>query len=171
MFKIIVYFFIAIEVFANNLVLKTGQTVEYHAGDDGTYHSLTGIERSYSRDDINGIVNDYAAKLQWQDSFENGEGYRADWHEAKNYCSNLNLNGRGWRLPTRTELRTIVDYSQENPAVNTDFFKEIISALYWSETTFAGNKDVAWRTNFNDGGDYISFKDSHYFVRCVRNMQ
>jgi len=50
---------------ADGPVLKSGQTTEYYAGDDGTYQA--GLARSYTRDDGNGIVTDNATGLQWQD--------------------------------------------------------------------------------------------------------
>jgi len=157
---------------AESYVLKTGQTVEYKTGDNGTYHALTGVERSYSRDNINGIVSDHSTNLQWQDYYEEGKIYRTDWTAANTYCTKLHLKGVGWRLPTRYELTTIVDYSQSHPAINTTFFQATASGTYWSSTSYMKPESAnAWRTNFNDGGDYVSKKENVNFVRCVRGAK
>ena len=173
MFKIIVCLLVVfLFVYAESSVIKTGQTIEYKVGDNGTYHTLTGIERSYSRDDAKGIVTDNATGLEWQDYYVAGTIYRADWKAAITYCTQLELEGSGWRLPSRKDLKTIVDYSHAQPAIDTMFFHNTASGTYWSSTSYMERSPKnAWRTNFNDGGDYINEKSRIHFVRCVRGIR
>jgi|GEM_PF-2028283 len=173
MFKSIVFLLITFLLsYADSFVMKTGQTIEYKVGDNGTYHALTGLERSYNRDDAHGIVTDNVTGLQWQDYYPDGTIYHANWEAAKLYCTELELDGSSWRLPSRQELKTIVDYSYSKPAINTTFFHVTASGTYWSSTSYMMTSLVnAWRTNFNDGGDYINNKDDYHFVRCVRGVQ
>ena len=103
-------------------------------------------------------ITDSATGLVWQKS--NGEeatdDYRFAWREALSYCENLELDGEtDWRLPDIKELQSIVDYTNENYALNRDLFifngydpSEPTSAPYfWSSTT---HKDEGY-------GTYICF--------------
>ncbi|MCK6586273.1 MAG: DUF1566 domain-containing protein, partial [Polyangiaceae bacterium] len=42
--------------------------------------------------------------------------------EADAYCMALNTNGGGWRLPTISELLTLVDETGYSPAIDTTAF-------------------------------------------------
>ena len=63
-----------------------------------------------------------------------GSGDVAD--STKSLVSRTNSNGmcgyNDWRLPTDQELVGIVDYGRENPSIDTDFFPETASKLYWT---------------------------------------
>src|SRR5947208_14336300 len=64
-------------------------------------------------------VLDNKTKLTWQRAVgQTG----VDWATAKNYCTNLNLSGTGWRLPTRNELVTLVDLSQPSTPIDPTAF-------------------------------------------------
>ena len=57
-----------------------------------------------------------------------------------------------WRMPTRKELRTIIDYDAYNPAVNTDYFPNTVTSSYWSADTITeGNGSGAWLMSFISG--------------------
>jgi len=165
-------------------VLKTGQTTSYADFDDGYYQ--TGEGRSYTRDDSKEIVVDNSTGLMWQDNSE-AKTVRKPWvtqanwdagkHDdtsgdtATTYCTNLILGGYDdWRLPSRKELGTLVDYGRVNPSLDTEFLN-FASNLYWSSTTYVGVSGYAWFVHFGNGyqSDYIKTK-SHY-VRCVRTGQ
>lgn len=75
-----------------------------------------------------------------------------------------------WRLPTREELRTIVDYSTANPpAIATSYFPRTVSGWYWSASPYAPGTGSAWRVFFNDGHDNATGKGSSSgAVRLVR---
>jgi hypothetical protein len=80
--------------------------------------------------------------------------------------------GNDWRMPTRQELRSIVDYGR-NPSIDAAYFPNTVAHLYWSSTTGAGNTDYAWSMNFSNGSDYgydigYGLKSSHYYVWAVR---
>jgi len=89
------------------------------------------------------------------------------WQDAIDYCNGLSFGGSSdWRLPSFTELDSIVDYGRYNPAINPVFMCE--SHYYWSATTYADNTEYAWYVVFDHGGDYRYDKTNHFYVRCVR---
>lgn len=97
-----------------------------------------------------------------------------DWKGAKDYCATLKtIPGypSGWRLPTRIELVSIVDYSTFDPAIDsTAFLGTIINITpdsFWSSSP-TPSTNIAWSVYFG-GGDVIAIEtNNNYRVRCVR---
>jgi hypothetical protein len=77
----------------------------------------------------------------------------------------------GWRLPTRTELRSIVDYSAVNPAIDTDYFPNTNSTYFWSSSPHADHSCNAWLVHFSYGRDYNNYHNYSNHVRLVRGGQ
>lgn len=91
-----------------------------------------------------------------------------------------------WRLPTREELRSIVDYSRSSPAIDTAYFphtniKNSSTSghvmIYWSSSPrahhhyFVVNTDNAWGRSFAGGSDFYYPKSTGSYVRLVRGGQ
>ena len=105
--------------------------------------------------------------LMWQDD-ENAKSVGKTWNGAIEYCKNLSLVGyKDWRLPTIEELMSIVDKSRY-PTIKKEF-KNSSSSYYWSSTTYMSYKSYAWVVYFGNGDVYNNYKDSTYYVRCVRD--
>jgi hypothetical protein len=51
----------------------------------------------------NGVVYDSKTKLEWIA----GSGKNMSWVEAKEWAKDLEIDGSGWRMPTRKELETL----------------------------------------------------------------
>ena len=173
-------------------VKKTGQTKSYNqAGgevtdgsvkDDGFYEK--GVTPSYTRDDVNNIVTDHITGLMWQDDesvttvqkqWVTTANYNADNYSdtsgdtATTYCTNLTLGGFvNWRLPTIEELETIVKYDVFTPSIDSNFFLNTANSYYWSSTTDANGSNYAWRVHFGYGYLIHNYKNTSYYVRCVR---
>jgi hypothetical protein len=60
---------------------------------------------SFSLPDCSGIWVDSTTGLTWENPASTGEYY---WDEAIAYCQQLSLDGGGWKLPTISELRSLV---------------------------------------------------------------
>lgn len=163
----------------------TGQTTCYSTD---TYAEIgcqgTGQDGAYSinvmafTENGDGTVTDNNTGLIWQK--ENGSTY--NWYAAAgildatnnpsslNVCGSLSLGGHAdWRLPSKKELVSIVDYSipSPGPTINA-LFTGSSSSYYWTSTELAGSQTYGWAVSFNDGNVSFVSKTAPNPVRCVR---
>ena len=159
-------------------VVLYGGTFEYsyvRAVRGGPYGSLDNFV-------INGdgTVTDTVTDLMWQqcnygqtwsETECTGSAATGTWDEAGAYVQELNDNNtlgyEDWRLPTRNELQSIVDYSRWNTATT---FPNTAS-YYWSSTAKADNTDYAWRVEFLSGRIGSPLPPNSSYVRAVRGGQ
>ena len=106
--------------------------------------------------------------LEWQSRSPG----KMSWQEALAYAETLCLDGkRDWRLPSLSELETLLDrgvlHYELRPIMRKEVpFRDNLS--YWSSTTFADHTQSAWIIMF-DGAYVLSYyKSNAYHVRCVR---
>jgi hypothetical protein len=113
-----------------------------------------------------GMVTDNKTGLTWQQSGVSN----LNWFDAKDYCTDLDLNGAGWRLPTVKELLTLVDHSKIDPSIDTSVngFPGASIAHIWSATLVASDPFSAWYVSFSYGETYIATVGTTFLVRCVR---
>jgi hypothetical protein len=90
------------------------------------------------------------------------------WQEAVKFCQDLEIgNRKGWRLPTKGELITILDTSQSHPALPDGHpFKNVARvspSSYWTGTTYEGNSNSAYLIHTSVGrvSDELKLFDSH----------
>ena len=94
------------------------------------------------------------------------------WQSALSECNELTLAGyNDWRLPSQRELKSIVDYTVKDPAVNEEYFPNTVSSLYMSSTTSADSPIFAWGVYFHNGSDSWNLKSDSNYVRAVRGGQ
>jgi hypothetical protein len=75
-----------------------------------------------------------------------------------------------WRLPTRSELNSIVDYYGESDLlIDTDFFPNTQMDGYWTSVSVNSNPKMAYETPFFYGGSMARDKTIDTFVRLVRS--
>jgi len=160
-------------------------------GQDGAYN----INPMSYYDNGNGTVTDNNTGLVWQkcsvgqnnDTICSGDGLKYNWYQAfgtydatyntsyQDVCGSLNLGGHtNWRLPTKKELVSIVDYSfqPQGATIKSAYFPNTYMDFYWSSTTDAIGQEHAWFLDFFDGHVFIHEKRAAAeYVRCVRGVQ
>jgi len=120
-------------------------------------------------DEGDGTVSDADTGLIWQ---QQDDGINRTWQDALAYCEDFFWGGRDdWRLPNIRELKSIVDYTEIGPSIDSRFFSNTVSSDYWSSTTSASYTDGAWYVHFNNGHDSYYSKSSSRYVRCVHGAQ
>jgi hypothetical protein len=155
----------------------TGQTKCYGSsgeipcagtGQDGVFN----INPLSYTDNGDGTVTDNNTGLIWQQNTNSGR-----WADAVTYCDNLVLpptNGyEDWRLPTKKELMSIVDYSTlgSTPTIQELYFPDAQAFRYWTSTEFAAAPTTAWVVDFAYGTGSNGIKTDFKGVRCVRGGQ
>jgi len=112
-------------------------------------------------------VLDTATNLTWQrDGTVSGSH---SFQSAADYCAGLALAGGGWRVPSITELSSLIDRSVAGPMIDNTAFPKTINNWYWSSTTDANAATNAWTLQFSVGNNYPSPKSDPYgVVRCVK---
>ena len=107
--------------------------------------------------------------------------YGYDSSDASTYCNTEAFVSRvnavalcgtsSWRLPSREELRSIVDYSRYDPSIDEDYFPNTQSVRYWSASPFIDGTDDAWNIYFYHGNDHYQNRHNNYYVRLVHSNQ
>jgi hypothetical protein len=118
----------------------------------------------------NDAVRDNETGLVWEKSPQLGT---QRWFDARSTCVNKNSGGRkGWRLPSVTELSSLVDPSVADPGPTLPPghpFTNIQPASYWSATTEIEFPTGAWNVFFGNGFVISSHKlFNTNNVWCVR---
>jgi hypothetical protein len=116
-----------------------------------------------------GTVIDTRTKLTWQQAVP-AQSYV--WADAVTYCSSntAGLSGAGWRLASRKELQTLVDFGVPvpGPMIDGNAFPGTPAAAFWSSSPGAGGGGFAWNVDFSDGQSSSYTVGSAGRVRCVR---
>ena len=123
-------------------------------------------------DNNDSTITDATMGLMWQ---KVPAGSTTNWEVALETCENLELAGYSdWRLPTVKELTSLVDYTQDNPAINTDFFPDTPTSKFWTSTTLHSDPDKVYTVDFQTGfiGAFYE-KNSDYpnYIRAVRSIE
>ncbi len=78
-----------------------------------------------------------------------------------------------WRLPNINELKSIIEYSCQNPAINLTIFPDVTSTTRtWSNSASTTSGTTAWSIGFFDGVT-LNYPKNYDFlqIRLVRNEQ
>jgi len=130
---------------------------------------------------VAGIVSDQVTGLSWERQLTGhtaSEGCTVNitgllycpLRYAAAYCAASRLGGfADWRVPTVTELISLVDFTQWYPSIDGVAFPETPYESFWSSTRFGdGQLDYAWQVSFALGSNSPIFIDQPVHVRCVR---
>jgi hypothetical protein len=148
-------------------------------GQDGEYVTNP---LSYT-DNADGTVTDNNTALMWQQEDDNtlhnwyqaSGTYDATYNLAgQDVCGSLGLGGyNDWRLPSKKELMSIVDYAvpYPGPTISATNFPSTETSNYWSSTMDASDPGRALVVYFQGGHVGPADRLDEFPVRCVRGGQ
>lgn len=113
-------------------------------------------------------VLDGITGLEWQRTVD---ALAYTYTAAVSYCDSLALDDKtDWRMPTRIELLSIVDFARSNPSIDPSAFPGTPSERFWTSTVrTAAPQFGRWSVGFQYGGDTYGYDESAtQRVRCVR---
>lgn len=117
------------------------------------------------------VCSDKNTGLMWQ-TVDNNEKYT--YFTASDYIESLNsshsLGFSDWRLPSREELRTIVNYNDCIPSTDLKYFPNIKADFYWAKEENKLDKSRAWGIYFGYGCAISFPKDNKGYVMAVRGV-
>jgi hypothetical protein len=92
---------------------------------------------------MNGVTSDALLGLEWISIFAGPDTFT----QATAYCENNMFGGRtDWRLPTRLELLSTLDYGRSDPVFDTSFFDAPTGTLrsFWTRNEHASSGADHW---------------------------
>lgn len=113
-------------------------------------------------------VNDNVTSLTWQ---RNVDARSFTWDEAQKYCSCLSVDGKtGWRLPSRIELASLVDWTTVSPSIDAAAFPETPAENFWTSSPVGSAAGLVYLVYFDNGHTTYATADYTYRARCVRSL-
>jgi Protein of unknown function (DUF1566) len=143
---------------------------------------------SYTTDDAAGTISDNVTGLVWEKSPKptttqcTGKDDAGEFSasctqsEAAAYCTG---KGSGWRLPTRLELVSLVDFTAVSAGHSINAaFPSTPDGTFWTSSPMAGFPSTWWTVYFNNIGSTMGYAivndldkmPNMFRVRCVRSM-
>jgi hypothetical protein len=113
------------------------------------------------------VVVDRVTGLAWQ---RRVDAQTRSWAAASEYCACLTLAGEdNWRLPTRMEMVSIVDFTRNTPAIDPTAFPDTPPEWFWTSSRRPDDPTLAWYVYFENGFSNFIEQGTAYRVRCVRS--
>lgn len=143
-----------------------------HAGFSFTKISATG-EKLPLDAKVWACIKDNITGLLWEVKTAKNASENYPFSGAEEFIKTQNMQklcGQiNWRLPQIQELQSIVDYSvpYPNPTIDLSFFANLTNQIYWSQTTYAKNKNDMWGIYFDDGRVYEQDKNTQAALLLV----
>ena len=128
-----------------NVLPKTGQTIEYWPGDDGTYQA--GWEGERFTDNGDGTITDNATSLMWiKDALDPAINMiDRTWYDQVDHIEALEYAGHAdWRMPNMNELMSLIDWAFTFVLINEVFLNAQDIRLQSSTTDGTGETDWVW---------------------------
>ena len=138
----------------------------------------SGLPHPASTTDLgNGAVLDNVTCLVWEKAPDVTQGF---WQANSDHCASLVTSSfagySDWRLPTRVEMASIVDFARTGDAIDTTAFPKEPSGYYrtgsdWYETITGQNSSgFSWIYGMSSGftSNAYAKATSDAYVRCVR---
>lgn len=154
----------------------SGENSDISIGIDSEESKSEASELLPYADNGDGTVTDKRTGLMWvKDCTGDGclSGATTSWEYARIFCENLTYAGyTDWRLPSRDELKGILDTGVSDENGNDTRIFKTNSGYYWSSTNYEKNSSYGFVVSF-PFGFMLSYDKNKYrfYVRPVRGGQ
>lgn len=165
------------------------ESTEWNCINDETSSLMWEVKHNNSEKDDLHYIGD---KFTWYNSDpKSNDGNIGDWNRHGAYCkgysenkprtychieqfaSRVNKVGlcghNDWRVPTRSELTSIIHFGKNQPAIDSDYFPNSLNNFYWTWNPVAERPIEAWAINFEFGFTSPLRKTDLRPVRLVRS--
>ena len=105
----------------------------------------------------NGVVKDTKTDLDWIA----GPDKNTTWEEARTWVQELAVDGGGWRLPTKDELKTLF----QQGAGNQNLTPLLKNTGTWVWSREKKDESLAWAVSFFLNDESLFVRESHYDTR------
>ena len=125
-------------------------------------HGKGHVDKNFVRDENRSVVWDIKHHKFYYDATPSEKMHFTD---ALNYCNKMEYLGyREWRVPTKEEMRSLLELSRREIRVK-HAFKYVQKGIYWSSTEDRLHK--VWYFDFDLGRYFVAKKDKKFYVLCV----
>lgn len=137
---------------SNDVIGDTG----LHDPDDRFSWYEPDVRKNGGGEGYEDILNSHTTNLDCYGYIEN---HSNSYCNTNAYAQRVNSQSwcgiNNWRLPTRQELNSIADYGYYNPAIDTDYFPDIVykNSVFWTSTNAGAYQAFIIRFfSYTDGG-------------------
>jgi len=111
------------------------------------------------------VIRDNVTGLSWVRDLTSTTYTQAD---ARAYCEGLSFAFQDdWRLPSRIELVSLVDFTRDTPAID-PVFTTTAGAHYWTSSTTPSDRSRGYVIHFSTGTTTDEAVTKTFRLRCVR---
>jgi hypothetical protein len=122
---------------------------------------IDGIVQRFTLDS-NGIITDNKEYKQWYDGYNGQTGIQRNWYQARDWAKSLSVDGGGWRLATRDELKTLYPDAWE-----TGLFK---SSWSWS-LDIKENTTACYLHLLTSDEYWVDLNNTYFVVLAIRSTK
>jgi hypothetical protein len=120
---------------------------------------------SYQTQADGGVIYDNVTHMRWE---AEPSAAAKTYEEALAYCKALELDGKGWEVPTRIELVSLLDPTS-SPSIDKQVFKAEQGSDYWTSSPVSRTSEpLQWTINFSTATMQGAAPSATRRVRCVR---
>jgi len=128
-------------------IIECPQENEDFYGQDASYT----INPPQLIDNSDSTITDLLTGLTWEKKGGDNETLSYSYSQAVDYCQDLSLGSQSeWRMPTRKEFSTIMNFGRVSPALDKDFFPYYTTGsepemYYWTSSEYCEDNDKVWK--------------------------
>jgi len=150
-----------------------------NSGQDGETRSGVPLPENRFKDNRDSTVTDLLTGLTWMKSADIANAPMT-WQQALDLVDDLNqhpdqygrggyfFNFRDWRLPNRSELKSLFEYRSSQPSLSETHPFQNLESWYWSATSQTKDPEYAWGVSLTDGSISVSGKGGQHYVWPVK---